>query len=97
MVAVVVRDDDVVQLILLKLRRADHGHDALEIAVVVAARAGIEQQRLAGRRDEQHGFSAFGVHIVDIQRRLRWALNGNHPAVHNLRGLCLCVEAGRRN
>ena len=41
--------------------------NALGVAAIVAGPAGIDQQRSAGRRDEQRGLAAFDVDGVDVQ------------------------------
>src|SRR5690242_14577598 len=57
-VAVVMRDDHVIQLLNRQVCSLDHSQDAIEIAIAVPTCARIEQQRLTGGRDEQHGLPA---------------------------------------
>ena len=78
-IAVPVRRDQVVDL-----REAgilDGGHDALGVARRGrAAVARVDQQRLAGRRDEQRRVAAFDVDDVDVQGLRRAALGGRNAA-----------------
>ena len=72
-IAVVVRHDDVVELLLDRHLLDDVG-DAIGVAVVVAAGPGVEQQRLARRCHEERRLSALGVDEIDVERRRRLPL-----------------------
>ena len=63
-VEVVVRRDEVVDLLQTRVRRG--GGDAP--GVNGARMAGIDEHRLAGRRNQQRGGAAFDVDVVDVQR-----------------------------
>jgi hypothetical protein len=58
-IRVVVRDQQEVEA--LELRLLDRGEHAIEVAIAVAGKAGVDQHRLAGRRHEQCGLPAFYV------------------------------------
>ena len=95
-VAVVVRNDDVVEL-LLDRHVLDDVADAVGITVVVPAGAGVEQQCLSGGRHIQDGLPAFGVDHVEVERRRRSSLRRDDRAVHHLRGLCLSLNVDGRD
>ena len=63
MVAVIVREHQVIDLGDARLLR--DGDDAVRIAR--ARPAGIDQQRLSGRRDEQSGLPALDVNEINVQ------------------------------
>ena len=65
MIAVPVTDHDMIDL--TQARFLGRGVDAFRIAVAIARIAGVEQQRLAGRRDEQCRGAAFDIDPMDLQ------------------------------
>jgi hypothetical protein len=89
-IAVVVGDDDVVEL-RLDSDRLHEVDDAIGITVVVASGAGVEQERLTRGGYEQRRFSALGVDEVDVQRCRRQPLCWNDRAVDDLCGWSRCL------
>jgi hypothetical protein len=66
-IAVIVRGDQVIDSRELRVR--GRGHDPRGVTRGGrAAVARVDQQRLAGRRDEQGGVAPFDIHHVDVQR-----------------------------
>jgi hypothetical protein len=63
-VLMVVRADEVIDP--LHARGGEHRHDAISVAR--AGVAGVDQDGLAGGRDEERGFAALRVGDVDIER-----------------------------
>ena len=47
------------------------GLNAVGIAAIVARPAGVDEERCAGRGDQQRGLAAFDINGVDAERRCR--------------------------
>ena len=75
MVAVVVRDDQIVDPFEARLLHG--GGNAIGIAAVEPGVAGVHQQRFTRRRDEQGRLAAFDVDELDVERLL--GLGHGHP------------------
>ena len=68
-IVVVVRDDEIVERADARLLHG--GRDALGIAQRVGRPAGVDQHRLARRRDDERRLAAFDVDEVQPQRLRR--------------------------
>ena len=88
MIAVKMCDEQIVEP--AHLRRPCRGDDALRITIVLPGEAGIDQQRLPGRRHDESGLPAFDIDEVDVQGRPR--LDGGLPT-----GTCWPRLPGRRD
>ena len=75
MIAVVVRDDEVVDAGHARLLRG--GGDAIRVASLEPRVARVDQHRLARRRDDERRLSAFDVDEIDVERLSRLGCAGN--------------------
>ncbi len=99
---VVVREQQVIDLLEPDLRHDRHD----PIRVAAAGIPGIDQQRLAGRRNEQRGFSTLGVDDVDVERfgssLRRWQRSREYECEDDPQGPThqssapVCIQAGPR-